>query len=202
MTEKFFENNIPDPIDVEIEKEKIERADYENKLIEGKFIDSCEYYEGPKDYRKESFLHLPETVQVYPEILIKLLYCPILRDSLEEVFDNNGKRVEGRRAHLKEEVEKKGLGEKEFYASNRLEASNIQNVFSMLNYIDEQLPFSPEVKHEIQETLAVFSFEKKDESPSGYFKMSNEEKYQFVVGPVTQMIENALDELLAKKESQ
>ncbi len=202
-----YENTTEHPDHQKSEEGSLEKKeDKDNKtpeetLLEDGVVTSCEYYSGTVDFREMSVEHLPKHAQDYVKILVEILYNPILKDSVEDIIDENGVHVPGLRAHIKTKLKEKGnMDLYQFYASNRLEASNISNTFNLMEFIAAEVPFSDELKNKIKDALSLFSDPDGHELNSErYHHMTNQEKYAFVQGTMTHLLEFALNEFLAPK---
>ena len=164
------------------------------------YIDSYEIYQDAKGYGKKDFSSLPEHIQWEVETLAKkFLPSPVLKDSLDEKFDEQGRVIKGTRNHIKDAVNKEGGKSRDVWYTNKLEGSFTENALNVLFMLSQQEELSDAVMKTLQELRGEFS-DPNDPlamKAAGYYTMSREEKYDFE-RRFTAMMESVLDEVFKK----
>ncbi len=165
-----------------------------------KYIESYEIYQDSKGYSRKDVNSLPEHLRWEVGTLVNtFLLSPVLKDSVDEQFDEAGNVIKGTRNHIKDIVFKEGGERRDLWYSNKLEGSFTENALNVLFMLSQQEQLSDSAMRKIQELRGEFSDPNDPLAMKavGYYKMSREQKYDFE-RRFTAMMESVLDEVFAK----
>lgn len=171
-----------------------------DQLREKGFVTEYIPYQDTKGFTTRSLDKIPKDIRDDVQLLLKFLNSPVLKDTIEEKYDDEGGVIKGTRAHINEYTKSQGLEMQTFYNLNKLAASNISQALYVSSWMaDEGLLSQNTVDklESIRSTFAPKDSASTDYSIGQYYSFSREQKYAFEK-EYTALLEDVLSDIFEK----
>ena len=186
-----------------IEREQAYINEFRDKL---KVITEGEVYTDPYGFSKAPLEGFDADTWQTLKVLLHSVMGPVLKDTVEDTFDEQGRVIKGVRKEYRAKVNALGQEKKDFYDANKLEAGNIGGTLAFAEMLESEIAqynkkYSEEIKNEHARLTSEFSGPDNPHGPydpAGYAKLKNADKYEFEK-KYTELLERILCEVFGKE---